>query len=66
MTNFQLIALAILLAVAFANYALPHMRLPQKKADPLRHISQVLSIRESYESPKVKAACQELLQALLP
>ena len=65
MTSFQLIALAILGVVVVVNYVLPHVRLPSKKPSAMRQIEQVLAIRESSTSPKVKSACQELLQALL-
>lgn len=65
MTIFQLVALAILSVVVVVNYVLPNVRLPSKKPSTMRQIEQVLAIRESSVSPKVKAACQELLQALL-
>jgi|688.fasta_scaffold612220_2 hypothetical protein len=65
MTSFQIISLCILVAVAVANYVLPNIRLPSRKPNSLKQIEQVLAIRDTAQSPKVKTACQELLQALL-
>lgn len=65
MTTFQIVALCILFAVAAANYVLPNLRVPARKPNSLKQIEQVLAIRDTAQSPKVKSACQELLQALL-
>lgn len=69
MTNFQIIAIAILVGTVAWNYlpSLPAMRIPtlRKKPDSLQQIAQVIAIKESSANPKVVDACQQLLQALI-
>lgn len=67
MTTPQILSVAALAAVAAWNY-LPVIKWPSIKPsapNTLKHIEQVLSIRQSYPAPEVVTACTQLLQALL-
>jgi hypothetical protein len=64
MTSFQMIALAVLAAVAVAQFVLPNMP-TLTKPNSLKHIAQVIAIRDSSTDPKVVEACKALLQVLL-
>ena len=65
MSAFQIISLAVLGAVVFAQFVLPMVKLPAKKPNTMRHIESVIAIKESSNNPKVVEACSQLLQALL-
>ena len=70
MTQFQVIALSILGIVGFVQFILPSIKLPKlpvsaEKPDTLRHIAQVIAIRDSSSDPKVVEACKALLQTLI-
>lgn len=65
MSAFQIISLAILGVVVFAQFVLPMVKFPAKKPSTMKHIESVIAIKESSNNPKVVEACSQLLQALL-
>ena len=65
MTPFQIVALSVLAAVVFFQFALPHIKWPEKKVDTMKNIQSVIAIKESSTNVKVVEACNTLLQALL-
>ena len=72
MTRIQLISLIAVAGAAAWTYfprslRIPSSlsRIPSKKPPLLSHMSSVMEIRDTYESPEVKAAATALLQALL-
>ncbi len=66
MTTFQIIALLVLVGVAAWTY-MPRIALPDMKRKPnaLKHIQQVMAIRDSSTNKSVIEDCNKLLQSLL-
>ena len=64
MTTFQIVAISLLVASIGWQY-IPAISWPARRPNVLKQIEAVISIREQAISPEVKAACNELLQALL-
>jgi len=73
MTQFQIVAIATLALIGFVQFILPNLKLPRlpastdktDKPDTLKHIAQVIAIRDSSTDPKVVEACKALLQTLI-
>jgi hypothetical protein len=67
MTAFQIVSLVVLVGVAAWTYV-PRISLPALKAgrpSTMKHIQQVMAIRDSSKEPSVIEACNVLLQCLL-
>ena len=64
MTTFQIAAICLLVASIGWHY-LPAIAWPTRKPNVLKQIAAVIDIRDQSGSPEVKAACKDLLQALL-
>jgi hypothetical protein len=67
MTAFQIVSLVVLAVVAVWTYV-PRISLPALKTgkpNTLKHIQQVMAIRDSAKEPAVIEACNALLQCLL-
>jgi hypothetical protein len=68
MTTPQIVAVAAAACVALL-YAWPALRLamPTAKQDPtlLTHLRNVIAVRDSYKTPEVTQACNDLMEALL-
>jgi hypothetical protein len=67
MTSFQIVSMLVLAGVAAWTY-MPRISLPSLKAgkpSTLKHIEQVMAIRDSATEPSVIEACNALLQCLL-
>lgn len=65
MSTFQIISLAVLGVVVFAQFVAPLLKMPAKRPSTMKHIEAVIAIKESSSNPKVVDACSQLLQALL-
>lgn len=64
MTIPQMVSLAGM-ALVLAMYAWPYIKVPSRKPPMLRHVANVLAIRDEYPTPEVLAASNALMEALL-
>jgi hypothetical protein len=69
MTSFQIVSLVVLVGVAAWTYV-PRIAIPvgnwkAGKPSTMKHIQQVMAIRDSSQEPSVIEACNVLLQCLL-
>jgi hypothetical protein len=65
MTAFQIVSLVVLVGVAAWTYV-PRISMPSLgRPSTMKHIQQVMAIRDSSKEPSVIEACNVLLQCLL-
>lgn len=66
MTIQQIIAVvaAVVVAGLYLKDLLPAGLIPQE-ADTLKHIRNIIAVRDAYKNPEVTARCNALMEALL-
>ena len=66
MTIQQIIAVvaAVVVAGLYLKDLLPGGLIPQE-ADTLKHIRNIIAVRDAYKNPEVTARCNALMEALL-
>jgi hypothetical protein len=67
-TTIQILSLCVLVAAiawAYIPGLLGGISLPTTQPPLMRHIDQIVTIRSTYRTPEVNAACNNLLSVLL-